>query len=79
MATEEVVSNAERELEQQRRRVHEKQKMMMELIKQQVSLKKLKQRNMDVEQQRHYENQSNSVQQLEGSFTDYKDPNEADD
>ena len=50
----------------------------MELIKQQVSLKKLKERNMEVEQQKHYEKQNNSVQELEGSFTDYKDPNEAD-
>ena len=51
---------------------------MMELIKQQVSLTKLKQRNMEAEQQRRYENHSNSIQQLEGSFTDYKDPNEKD-
>ena len=79
MATAEDLQKAESELSKQRRRVREKQKLMMELIKQQVSLKKLKQRNMDAEQQRHYENQSNSVQQLEGSFTDYKDPNEADD
>ena len=79
MATEEEVLNAESELQKQKRRIREKQKIMMELIKQQVSLKKLKQRNMDAEQQRHYENQNNSVQHLEGSFTDFKDPNEADD
>ena len=42
MATEEEVLNAESELQAQRRRVREKQKIMMELIKQQVSLSKLK-------------------------------------
>ena len=78
MATEEEVLNAESELQKQKRRIREKQKIMMELIKQQVSLKKLKERNMEVEQQKHYEKQNNSVQHLEGSFTDYKDPNEAD-
>ena len=32
---------------------------------------------MEAEQQRHYENQNNNgLQNLEGSFTDYKDPNE---
>ena len=53
---------------------------MMELIKQQVSLSKLKKRNMEAEQQRRLEkeNNNNDVQPLEGSFTDYKDPNEDD-
>ena len=48
---------------------------MMELIKQQVSLKKLKRRNQEAEQLRDYEKQNiNSVQDLEGSFSNYRDP-----
>ena len=70
MATEEEVLNAESELQKQKRRIREKQKIMMELIKQQVSLTKLKRRNQEASQLRN----NNSVQQLDGSFTDYRDP-----
>ena len=73
MATEEDVLSAESDLSQQRRRVREKQKIMMELIKQQVSLKKLKRRNQEAEQRRHDENQNSLITDIEGSFTDYRD------
>ena len=45
MATVEDLQQAESELSKQRRRVREKQKLMMELIKQQVAMTKLKHRN----------------------------------
>ena len=73
MATEEDMLSAESDLSQQRRRVREKQKIMMELIKQQVSLKKLKRRNQEAEQLRHCENQNSLIKDIEGSFTDYRD------
>ena len=73
MATEEDVLSAESDLSQQRRRVRDKQKIMMELIKQQVSLKKLKRRNQEAEQRRHDENQNSLITDIEGSFTDYRD------
>ena len=65
--------SAESDLSQQRRRVRDKQKIMMELIKQQVSLKKLKRRNQEAEQRRHDENQNSLITDIEGSFTDYRD------
>ena len=45
--TEEIVQVKEKELLEQKRRVREKQKLMLELVKQHVAITKLKQRNIE--------------------------------
>jgi len=49
--TAEMVEAREKEISESRRRIREKQKLLIELIKQQVSITKLKQRNIEVANQ----------------------------
>lgn len=65
MATAEDLQKAESELSKQRRRVRDKQKQMMELIKQQVALTKLKRRNQAADKLRNESQAENLLDQLD--------------
>ena len=65
MVSAEDLEEAENELSKQRRRVREKQKLMMELIKQQVAMTKLKRRNQAADKLRNESQAENLLDELD--------------